>query len=151
MFTSRVAACLYFAATLLPLCVIAPGAFAVEPTTTMISPVATLGKLAVALIVVLIVFWIFARIMRQVQGFQGGMHRRLKIVGALSVGQRERVVVVQAGDQQLVLGITATQINTLHVLDKPLGYETDSRKEPSTAQGDFKTKLSAALSRQVKS
>ena len=146
MFTYRAAACLHSALILFSLGLVAPEALAAEPSAVVVSPVATMGKLAIALIVVLIVFWIFARIMRQFQGFQGGLHQQLKVVGALSLGQRERVVVVQAGDQQLVLGVTGTQINTLHVLDKPLGQQS-----AYAAQGDFKTKLSAALKRHVKS
>ena len=122
----------------------ATSGLAAEPGRVVVSPLATLGKLAIALVVVLAVFWLFARVMRQVQGFQGDMHKGLKVVGALSVGQRERVIVVQAGDEQLVLGVTSSQINTLHVLEKPL-----SQGSPLTQQGDFKAKLSAALRRQV--
>jgi flagellar protein FliO/FliZ len=112
----------------------------------VINPLATLGKLAAALIVVLIVFWVFARVMRQMQGLQGGMNQGLKVISALSVGQRERVVVIQAGEEQLVLGVTSTQINTLHVLDNPL-----STPATPNEQSDFKTKLSDALKRQVSS
>ncbi|ASJ71782.1 flagellar biosynthetic protein FliO [Granulosicoccus antarcticus] len=118
-------------------------AFAAETGNVVISPLATLGKLAIALILVLLVFWVFARVMRQLQGARGVIHSGLKVVGALSLGQRERVVVVQAGDAQLVLGVTATQINTLHVLTTPLSNN-------GTAEiGDFRQKLSAALKRQV--
>jgi len=123
---------------------IADNSYAAEAGRAVISPLVTLGKLAVALVIVLAVFWLFARVMRQVQNFQGDMHQGLKIVGALSVGQRERVLVVQAGEEQLVLGVTSTQINTLHVLQKPLQNATDT-----SPQGDFRSKLSAALSRQV--
>ncbi len=122
----------------------ATSVLAAETGRTVVNPLVTLGKLAVALVIVLAVFWIFARVMRQFQGFQGSMHNGLKIVGALSVGQRERVIVVQAGDEQLVLGVTSTQINTLHVMDKPLTQTT-----AAAPQGDFKAKLSAALKRQV--
>ncbi len=119
---------------------------AAEPTRAVISPWTTLGKLGIALIVVLAIFWVFARVMRQFQGFQGGMHNGLKIVAALSVGQRERVIVVQAGNEQIILGVTSTQINTLHVLNKPLVQASEA-----SAQGDFKSKLSSALKRQVPS
>ncbi len=118
-------------------------ALAAESSHTTISPLATLGKLAVALILVLLVFWVFARVMRQLHGAKGAIHNGLKIVGALSLGQRERVIVVQAGDEQLVLGVTANQINTLHVLATPLS--TGGSEEI----GDFRQKLSAALKRQV--
>lgn len=117
---------------------------AAEPGRAVVSPLVTLGKLALALIIVLAVFWLFARVMRQVQNIQGDMHQGLKIVGALSVGQRERVVVIQAGEEQLVLGVTSSQINTLHVLQQPLSSVSDQSQ-----QGDFRAKLSAALKRQV--
>lgn len=119
---------------------------AAESTRAVVSPLATLGKLAVALLIVLAVFYVFARVMRQLQGAQGGIHSGLKIVGALSLGQREKVVVVQAGDKQLVLGVTSTQVNTLHILENPL-------PAPGAAVelGDFRQKLSAALKRQVAS
>lgn len=119
---------------------------AAESTRAVVSPLATLGKLAVALIIVLAVFYVFARVMRQMQGVQGGFHSGLKVVGALSLGQREKVVVVQAGDKQLVLGVTSTQINTLHILEQPL-----STPGGAVELGDFRQKLSAALKRQVAS
>jgi flagellar protein FliO/FliZ len=105
---------------------------------------ATLGKLAIALVFVLIVFWAFAKLMKKLQVGQVGAHNGLKIVGALSLGQRERVVVVQAGSEQILLGVTSTQINALHVLDKPLTVGDSSEV------GEFKQKLSAALQRPVK-
>ncbi len=130
-------------ALLLPIVLVSPIAQAVEVAKPTITPVATLGKLVLALMAVLIVFWVFARVMRQLQGAQSGAHSGLKCIGALSLGQRERVVVVQAGDQQLVLGVTASQINTLHVLDNPL------LNDNSDITGDFRQKLSLALKRQV--
>lgn len=134
-----------FAACVLPLCALGPwaSAHAQQSATPVISPLATLGKLAVALIIVLIVFWAFAKFMKQMQVGQGGAHSGLKVIGALSLGQRERVVVVQAGTEQLVLGVTSSAINTLHVLETPMSA-TDSPE-----LGDFKQKLSAALKRQV--
>ncbi|MFK7855402.1 MAG: flagellar biosynthetic protein FliO [Granulosicoccus sp.] len=121
-------------------------AYAEETSRVVVSPLATLGKLAVALLIVLLVFYVFARVMRQLQGTQGGIHSGLKIVGALSLGQREKVVVVQAGEKQLVLGVTSTQVNTLHVLEKPL--TTPGAK---VELGEFRQKLNVALKRQVAS
>ena len=44
----------------------------------------------------------------------------LKLVTSLNVGARERLVVVEVNGQQLLLGVTAGGINTLHVLPEPL-------------------------------
>ncbi|MDM0002145.1 flagellar biosynthetic protein FliO [Variovorax sp. J22P240] len=48
------------------------------------------------------------------QRFGGG--HVVKVVSSSNVGQRERVVVVEVGATWLVLGVTPTQINTLHTL-----------------------------------
>jgi flagellar protein FliO/FliZ len=48
------------------------------------------------------------------QRFGGG--HVVKVVSSSSIGQRERVVVVEVGGTWLVLGVTPSQINTLHTL-----------------------------------
>lgn len=44
----------------------------------------------------------------------------LRVVTSLAVGAKERVVVVEVNGQQLLLGVTAGGINTLHTLPEPL-------------------------------
>ena len=44
----------------------------------------------------------------------------LKLVASLNVGVKERVVVVEVNGQQLLLGVSAGGISTLHVLPEPL-------------------------------
>lgn len=46
----------------------------------------------------------------------GGGGQVVKVVSSASVGQRERVVVVEVSGTWLVLGVTSSQINTLHSL-----------------------------------
>lgn len=134
------------AACVVLFCAVWPWAstYAQESGTPAISPIATLGKLAIALCFVLVVFWAFAKLMKRLQVGQSGATNGLRLVGALTLGPRERVVVVQAGSQQILIGVTATQINTLHVLDEHLS--TGDVPEVS----EFKQKLSAALQRQAK-
>ena len=64
----------------------------------------------------------------------------MKIVAAMPLGTRERIVVIEVGGQQLLLGITATQINTLHVFSEPV-VDTQS----VTGQSEFGKKLMAIL------
>ena len=42
----------------------------------------------------------------------------MKVISGLSVGTRERILLVEIGDTWLVLGVTAAQIRTLHTLPK---------------------------------
>jgi flagellar protein FliO/FliZ len=49
-------------------------------------------------------------------GAQAGL---VKVVGAASVGPRERVVVVEVDDTWLVLGVGSGQVRSLHTMNKP--------------------------------
>ena len=104
-----------FAASLLPTSVLAAGGEGSETT-----PLISLTKLIGALLVVLVVFWVFAWLMRQLQRPMSGGAAGLRILGALSVGHREKLVVIQAGSEQLLLGVTPSRIERLHVLDAAL-------------------------------
>ena len=44
----------------------------------------------------------------------------LRILGGLSMGSRERVVLIQAGETQLLVGVAPGRVQTLHVLDQPI-------------------------------
>lgn len=74
------------------------------------------AALALALIVALLAgtAW-FARKVSGGKGFgQGG----LKVVGGVALGPRERIVLLEVGDERLVIGIVPGQIRTLHRLAK---------------------------------
>lgn len=74
------------------------------------------ATLALALIVGLLVgtAWL-ARKMSGGKGFgQGGM----KIVGGVALGPRERIVLLEVGNEWLVVGIVPGQIRTLHHMEK---------------------------------
>ena len=78
--------------------------------------------LGLALVLVLIfgMAWLIRRMGRFQQLGQGA----LRVLGGLSVGQRERIVLIQAGETQLLIGLAPGQIRTLHVLDKPVAVNT---------------------------
>ena len=42
----------------------------------------------------------------------------MRVLGTLPLGGKERLILVQAGDACLLLGVTAGQIQTLHVVNK---------------------------------
>ncbi|GAA4015089.1 hypothetical protein GCM10022212_07220 [Actimicrobium antarcticum] len=47
----------------------------------------------------------------------------LKIVGGISVGNRERILVVEVADQWIVVGITPTTISALSTMPRQAGVE----------------------------
>lgn len=52
----------------------------------------------------------------------------LKVVGSASVGQREKVVLIEAGGEQLLVGVAPGNVRMLHVLPEPL-IDTASEKQ----------------------
>ncbi len=108
---------------LFPLLAIAGGELVNSADATAQAGVLNTGsaiRLILGLFVVLFLIiasgWLFKRFGR----WQGGYTDQLKVVGALAVGARERIVLVQVGEQQLLIGIAPGNIRTLHVLDEPL-------------------------------
>jgi flagellar protein FliO/FliZ len=83
--------------------------------------------LTVSLVLIFILFLIFmlAWFMKKVGYSNFSTQSQLKIIATLNLGHKEKISIIQVGKQQLLVGMTATHINTLHVLDEPI-EEADS-------------------------
>lgn len=104
-------------------------------------------QVTLGLFVVLLIIAAAAWFTRRFGHFQTTAGGTLRIVGGLHLGARERLVVVQVGDQQLLLGVAPGRISSLHVLDKPLETgATTGRNSP--VSGAFLDKLNSVLKRQ---
>lgn len=66
----------------------------------------------------------------------------IKVLAVTSLGTRERLTLVEAGGKQLLLGVTATQITTLHTFDEPVLDATQA-----TNNSEFAQKLHQLMSR----
>ena len=58
----------------------------------------------------------------------------IKVLSVLPVGTRERITLVEVGDKQLLLGVTAHQITTLHTFDEPVVNAADLKNNSEFAQ-----------------
>lgn len=81
------------------------------------------AALALALIVALLVGT--AWLARKVSGGKGFGQGGMKIVGGVALGPRERIVLLEVGDEWLVVGIVPGQIRTLHRLEKGAAVPAD--------------------------
>ena len=72
----------------------------------------------------------------------------MKIINSLSLGTKEKIVVVEIGERQLLLGVTANSIQTLHKLEAPLPVAKNKvvRKEKDE-EFDFSSKIQEILSK----
>jgi flagellar protein FliO/FliZ len=77
------------------------------------------GSMILSLLMVLALIGVSAYVLKRfnITQQQSG---QLKVVANLSLGVKERVVVVQVGEQQLVLGVTPQKITLIKSLEEPI-------------------------------
>lgn len=85
---------------------------------TAISPTAGLLQIFLGLVAVLALMAVAAWSFKKIGPATTGNKVPVKVVGGVNVGNRERIVVVEVADQWIVVGITASQINTLSTMPK---------------------------------
>lgn len=73
-------------------------------------------QMILGLILVLMLIAAGAWLMRRFMPLRGGQGA-LQILGGLTLGSRERVVLLQVGDTRLLLGVAPGRVQTLHVLN----------------------------------
>lgn len=95
------------------------------------------GSLLLVIGAVVIVGWIYSR----TQGLRGAASDVISIVAAQALGPKERIVLVEVGGKQMVLGMTTQQVQTLHVFDEPIV----TAEEPVAVSSAFATRLRSAI------
>ncbi len=130
--------------TLYPL----PAAWAVEKdaasqlsVTSDPDAVASLLQVTAGLVVVLLIIFVAAGLIKRFGSFQKTAGGALKVLGALSIGPKERVVLMQVGDTQLLLGVAPGRVERLHVLDTPIEIEIDKPGETDNFSARLRTAL----------
>lgn len=115
----------------------AAGEAAQEPVTA-----GTVLHVVVGLVIVLLLIGLVAWIVGHSGRLQPGVSGEMRILAGLSVGSRERVVLLQVGSTQLLVGVAPGRIDALHVLDKPLPVP-----DRPVGSGSFAEQLNALVAR----
>ncbi len=85
-----------------------------------------------------------AWLVRRLGRFQNIGPNALRVIASLSMGQREKIVLLQVGETQLLVGVAPGQVRTLHKLEEPIEAPQDTRLQ----SGGFAEKLAAVLNKQ---
>ncbi len=117
------------------------GAADAMPVRTPAVDAGSVLQVFLGLVVVLVVIGAVAWLLRHVLRLQPTMSGQLRILGGLSMGARERVVLLKVGETQLLLGVAPGRVHTLHVLDRPLPEPTPETRLPR----GFAAQLARAL------
>ena len=92
-------------------------AFAATPPSLDLAT--TFGSLIFVIAFILFIAWLLKLMQVPAMSNQQG----LAIVRQIPVGTKERIAIVQAGDEQFLVGITTQSIQLISKLDKPLTQE----------------------------
>lgn len=99
-----------------PACFAVPGADAPKQAVRTVSS-GDMLHWGMGLLIVLAIFFFCVWGMRKLSGISAGGTEKMRVVGGLSLGMREKVVLLQVGKKQLILGVTPGRIDALHVLE----------------------------------
>ena len=94
----------------------APGG--IVPGNELQSMTAPLVRMVLSLAAVLALVGVFAWLAKRFRGaqLQGGL---IQIVGGLSLGPKDRVVLLRVGDEEILVGMSPSGMRQLHVMNKP--------------------------------
>ncbi|MHA3738341.1 flagellar biosynthetic protein FliO [Pseudomonas sp. Eth.TT006] len=120
---------------------------AAEPSTAHTVPAATapmvnsgvagqLTQLVFGLLLVLGLIFFLAWLLRRVQqAGPAGKGQLIELISSRALGPRDRLVLVQVGNEQILLGLSPGTITALHVLKEPVQVpDTSEKATPEFAQ-----------------
>jgi flagellar protein FliO/FliZ len=117
------------------LAAVAPGTLLAAPAMNVAAPPtvdtgAELLRIVISLIgviaMILLAGWLSRRAQARVR--PGG--RRIRCLETMPVGMKERVMLIDVGGTQLLVGSSPSGLRTLHVLDKPLEEDAAPNSVP---------------------
>lgn len=114
---------------------------AAEPVAAVAAPAVgggvagQLTQLVLGLLLVLGLIFFLAWLLRRVQqAGPAGKGQVIELIGSRALGPRDRLVLVQVGNEQILLGLTPGTISALHVLKEPVQVPGTEQATPEFAQ-----------------
>ncbi len=89
-------------------------------------------QLVLGLLLVVGLIFFLAWLLRRVQGVAPGNNQLIEVISSRAIGPRDRLLLVQIGKEQILLGHSPGDIKTLHVLAEPVAVAPANR--PATPE-----------------
>ncbi len=121
--------------------------FAAPATATAPAALGAGGIVSVtlALLVVLVAIFVLAWIARRLRTFGARAGGALEVLASMSLGAKERAVLIRVGDAQILLGVAPGQVNTLHVLERAVSADKPAMDGEGPARPSFAALLKRSL------
>ena len=99
-----------------------------------------LVKLTGGLILVVLVIFVLAWLVKKFNLNQQSANGLIRIIAGLSIGTRDRILLLQVGEEQILVGLTPGRIEKLHTLAQPLEAQGEQ-----PVSGSFALKLNRMM------
>lgn len=110
------------------------------PVAAAATPTPGVARVLLSLALVLALLFAGAWAMKRVAGVTGGANARLRTLASLSLGARERAVLIEVDGREVLLGVAPGNVRTLLVGDLPsLKGEGDLATTATGAEASFGT------------
>jgi flagellar protein FliO/FliZ len=107
-----------------------------------------IGQVTLSLCVVLLVIFGVAMLARRLRGLSTSTADQMQVLAQVSVGAKERVVILRVGDARLLLGVASGQVSLLRELglDQPVAFSAPTT-DALPARPSFASLLKKSLGR----
>ncbi len=113
---------------------VASAAPATAPVAVPVSGALGAGVGGQLLQLVLGLIFVLAWLMRRVQRAGPAGSQVIELVGSRALGPRDRLVLVQVGNEQVLLGVSPGSITALHVMNEPVAVPESRNTTPEFAR-----------------
>ena len=96
------------------------------------------------MVFILVLIFGLAWVMKKMQLTQHSQNGLIQVVSSISVGQRDRIALIQVGDEQLLIGLTPGRIEKLHTLKSAVNVDMNKDNQ------SFGDKFNQLLKRDTK-
>ncbi|SEI81478.1 flagellar protein FliO/FliZ [Pseudomonas sp. NFR16] len=91
-------------------------------------------QLVLGLLLIIGLIFVLAWLMRRVQRAGPAGNQVIELVGSRALGPRDRLVLVQVGNEQVLLGVSPGSITALHVMNEPVEVPESQNATPEFAR-----------------
>lgn len=99
-----------------------------------IEPSSYIGQIMMSLAFIILIIFIGAWMLKRLGKVNGLVSKDMRVLGNMAVGQRERVLLLQVGKEQLLIGVTSSRISLLHELKEPIEVQESAPMNSAFAQ-----------------
>lgn len=100
---------------------------------------------SVGLVIVLCLFFLLAWVVKKLSGGSVAGSGQMQVLGGISLGMREKIVLLKVGNQQLILGVSPGHIEKLHILQGEDCLVSEPTTNLTETGNNFASKLSQIM------